>query len=42
VQRLIGLARQLAVNRDQVARPRDLARNDDLLLAQAGLERQLR
>ena len=41
MQRLIGLAREVAVDGDEVARPRDLARDDDLVLAQAGLERQL-
>ena len=40
MQRLIGLAREVAVDGDQIARPRHLARNDDLILAQAGLERE--
>src|SRR5215218_6517042 len=33
VQRLVGGARQRAVDRDQIAWPRRLARDDDLILA---------
>ena len=32
VQRLIRLLREVAIDGDQIARPRDLARNDDLIL----------
>src|SRR5204862_7890110 len=40
VERLIGPPRQLAVDGDQIARPRRLARDDDLILAQAAVDRQ--
>jgi hypothetical protein len=38
MERLIGAARELAVHGDQIERPRRLARNDDLVLAQAALD----
>ena len=41
VQRLVGLLRERAIDVDQVTRPRQLARDDDLVLAQAGLDREL-
>ncbi len=41
MQRLIGLPRQIAVDGDQIARPRRLARDDDLVLPQARLDGQL-
>ena len=40
VQRLIGAPGQLAVDGDQIARPRGLARDDDLILAQTTLDRE--
>ena len=42
VQRLARLPRQLAVDADQVPRLRELARQDDLIRPQPGVERQLR
>ena len=42
VERLIGPAREFAVDGDQIARPRRLARDDDLVPAQARFERELR
>jgi len=41
VQRLIGLARELAIDRDQLPWPRDLARDDDLVLPHPGLDCEL-
>ena len=38
MERLLRLACQVAIDGDEVARARDLARDDDLVLAQAGLE----
>ena len=40
VQRLLGLAREVAVHLDEVLRLRNFAGNDDLVVAQAALERQ--
>src|SRR6185295_15100835 len=42
VQRLVGLLRQRAVDADQIARPRRLARDDGLILAQTALDRERR
>jgi hypothetical protein len=42
VQRLLGPPCELAVDGDEIARPRHLARDDDLVLAQPGLDGQLR
>src|SRR3989442_3172534 len=41
MQRLVGLPREVAINRNQVARTRDFARDDDLVLPQPRLDRQL-
>ena len=41
VQRLLGLAREVAVDLDEVLRLGDFAGNNDLVVAQAALERQL-
>ena len=41
MERLVGARRELAIDRDEVERPRDLARDDDLVLAQSRLEREL-
>ena len=41
VERLIGARGELAVDGDEVERPGDLAGDDDLVLAQARLEREL-
>ena len=41
VERLVGARGELAIDRDQVERPRDLARDDDLVLAQPRLQREL-
>src|SRR5436190_23528366 len=41
MQRLIGLLREVAIEGDQIARPRGLARDDDLVLSQAALQRKL-
>ena len=40
MQRLFGLAGQIAIHGDQVAGPRSLARNNDLIVAQSGFERE--
>src|SRR5258707_3110384 len=40
VQRLLGLRGKIAVHGDQVARPRSLARNNDLLALESGLRRE--
>ena len=42
MQRLVGLPRQGAVDGDQIARPRRLARDDDVILAQPAVERERR
>src|SRR5438876_3717446 len=42
MQRLVGPPRERAVDGNQVARPRRLARNDDLILAEAALDRERR
>src|SRR4029078_2500668 len=42
MQRLIGLLRERAIDGDEIAWPRHFAGNDDLILAQAALERELR
>src|SRR5439155_290881 len=36
---LIGLARQRPIHGDEIARPRRLARDDDLILAEAAVDR---
>ena len=41
MQRLLGLAREVAVHLDEVLRLGNLAGNDDLVAAQAALEREL-
>jgi hypothetical protein len=41
VQRLVRSLRQRTIHRNQIARPRRLARDDDLVLAQARFEREL-
>jgi hypothetical protein len=41
VQRLVCLLREIAIDRHEIARPRQLARDDDLVLRQAGLEREI-
>ena len=41
MQRLLGLAREVAIDGDEVTRAGDLAGDDDLILAQARLERKL-
>ena len=41
MQRLVGLPREVAIDGDQVARARNLARDDDLVLPQPRLDRQL-
>ena len=41
VERLLRLARQVTVNREQVARARDLAGDDDLVPSESRLEREL-
>ena len=38
MQRLVGLARQRAIDRNQIARARGLARDDDLIAAQAAVD----
>ncbi len=40
MQRLIGFSCEVAINRDQIARARNFAGDDDLVLAQAALERE--
>ena len=40
VQRLFGLAGEIAIDGDEIARTRSLAGNDDLIVAQAGFERK--
>ena len=40
VQRLIGLPSERAIDGDQIARTRRLARDDDLILTKPGLDRQ--
>ena len=40
MQRLVGLARQIAINVDEIARTRNFAGNDDLILAQAAFNGQ--
>src|SRR5882672_9254636 len=42
VQRLIRLPRQRAVDRDQIARARRLARDDDLIFSKTALDRERR
>ena len=41
MQRLVGLVGEVSIDRNQVARTRHLARDDDLVLSQAGLECEL-
>src|SRR5690348_15846410 len=41
MQRLIGFRRQRTIDGNQIARPRRLARNEDLILAQSGVEREI-
>ena len=41
VQRLIGFRGEVAIDGDQIVRPRNFAGNDDLVLAQATFEREL-
>ena len=42
VERLARLRREIAIDRDQRLRARDLARDDDLVLSQSALERKVR
>ena len=41
MERLVGLRREVAVDGDELVRARDLARDDDLVLLQPALEREL-
>jgi len=42
MQRLLGFAGEVAIDGDEVARAGSFAGNDDLIVAQAGLEREFR